>query len=87
MAQNYIKIYLDHFNYGDQDFIPSELSGCRAQDIHHLTPRSKSGTDVIDNHMALTREEHDKAHSDPDYNEYLKTVHLKRLLHYKIHNG
>ena len=78
---------MEHFGYGIDDFIPSELSGSKSVDIHHLTPRSLGGTNVIDNLMALTREEHDKAHSNKDYNTWLKHIHAKRLRTYKIHNG
>ncbi len=42
--------------YGLQDFIPSELSGNRAVDLHHIVNRE----DRIENLMALTRDEHAK---------------------------
>lgn len=57
--KNHTKIYLKAFGYnpGDNtDFIPSELSGQRAVDIHHIVTRE----DRIENLMALTREEHIK---------------------------
>jgi len=86
---SYKKKYLKHFGYGEQDFVPSENSGKPAHDIHHLLFKSLGGTDDIENLMALTREEHDRAHNDPEYNEYLKHIHHKRLLQLKvkIHNG
>lgn len=77
--QKHVKTYIKHFDYGEQDFIPSEVSGQPAVDIHHLIPRSHGGPDTIDNLIALTREEHERAHQDPDYNEQLKEIHLKRL--------
>lgn len=54
----YKKIYLKEFNYCIQDFIPSELTGKKAVDIHHIIGRGKQGQDRIENLMALTREEH-----------------------------
>lgn len=54
-------IYMAAFGYGDTDFIPSELSGERASDTHHIICRGSGGTkedDRIENLMALTREEH-----------------------------
>ncbi|MBT7929876.1 HNH endonuclease [Candidatus Peregrinibacteria bacterium] len=60
--KKHIKIYLKHFGYGEQDFIPSELSGMQAVDIHHIQYGRGKRKDVIENLMALTREEHDRAH-------------------------
>jgi hypothetical protein len=57
----HVKIYMDHFNYGIEDFIPCEACGAKAVDIHHIEGRGKS-KDVIDNLMALCRKHHTKAH-------------------------
>lgn len=53
---NYKKIYFDAFNYPmHQDtFVPSELSGDKSQDLHHIVNRENR----IENLMALTRAEH-----------------------------
>lgn len=51
---NYKKTYLKALNYDISDFIPSELSGKRAIDIHHIVNRENR----IENLMAVTREEH-----------------------------
>ena len=54
------------FGYDTEDetqFVPSELSGQRAVDIHHIIGRGKTGEDRIENLMALTRDEHLK-HGD-----------------------
>jgi len=61
--RKYIKVYMDYFGYDEGDFIPSELSDKPADDIHHITPKSRGGKDVIENLIALTREEHDKVHA------------------------
>ena len=34
--KNYTKIYLDYFGYGIEDFIPCEVCGQKAVDIHIL---------------------------------------------------
>ena len=78
--QRYKKIYVKYFQLGEQDFIPSEYSGKRAEDIHHIHFRSKGGLDTPDNLMALTREEHDRAHNEPEFNEELKRIHKLKLL-------
>lgn len=49
------KIYFKALNYDiSEPFIPSELSGSKAVDLHHIVNRE----DRIENLMALTREEH-----------------------------
>ena len=73
------KIYLKHFDYGEQDMVPSEYSGKRAEHIHHLIFRSQGGEDEIGNLMALTGEEHDRAHNDREFNEMLKHIHRMKV--------
>jgi len=56
-------IYMAAFGYGDTDFIPSELSGEKCQDVHHVICRGSGGTkkeDRIENLIGLTRLEHEK---------------------------
>lgn len=59
--QPHVKIYMDFFGYGEQDFIPSEMSNGRAVDVHHIYGRGK-GKDIIENLIGLTRLEHDISH-------------------------
>lgn len=69
---------MDFFGYGEQDFIPSEISGNRAVDIHHISRRGMGGSkskDTIENLMALTREEHEKYGDKPQYMQFLKEIH------------
>jgi len=56
--KNHTKIYLKSLGYDLSDFIPSELTGEKAVDIHHIIGRGKCGEDRIENLMALTRKEH-----------------------------
>ena len=77
--KKHIKIYLKYFDYGEQDFIPSEVSGGRAADIHHIIFRSHGGKDEIENLIALTRAEHELAHNNPTYNEKLKEIHRNKI--------
>lgn len=72
---NYKRVYLKHFDYGEQDFVPCECCGSRAVDIHHLVFRSQGGTDEIENLAAVCRECHNQAHNDPFFNEQLKKYH------------
>lgn len=50
------KLYLKSLGYDISDFMPSELSGKRGVDIHHIVNRENR----IENLMLLTREEHAK---------------------------
>jgi len=77
---SYKKKYLKHFGFGDQDFVPSEYSGKPANDIHHVLFKSHGGTDDIENLIALTRDEHNMAHADKEFNETLKQL-IKQRLH------
>lgn len=83
MAISYKKKYLKHFGYGEQDFIQCENCSASCSDVHHLKFRSLGGDDKIENLMGLCRTCHDKAHNEPDYNEYLKHIHMKRLTQLK----
>jgi hypothetical protein len=53
--RKHTEIYLKALNYDiSEPFIPSELSGSKAVDIHHIVTRENR----IENLMALTRQEH-----------------------------
>lgn len=80
--RKHVKIYMEYFGYGEQDYIPSELSGRPASDIHHIFNRGAGGDptgskDVIENLMALTREEHERYGERPEYIDFLKERHYK----------
>ena len=69
----YVKKYMDHYGYGEQDYIICRACLKRkAVDIHHIIFRSKGGTDDINNLVALCRYCHNKAHNDREFNEKLK---------------
>ncbi len=73
------KKYMDYFGYDVSDFIPSEISGVRANDIHHIEARQMGGTkekDSIENLMALTREEHLLYGDKQQFKDWLKQIHL-----------
>ena len=75
-------IYMAALGYGDTDFIPSELSGQRASDTHHIICRGAGGTkedDRIENLMALTREEHQEYGDKKQYMAMLFRRHLNFL--------
>lgn len=75
--QRHVKVYMDHFGYGIDDFIPCEACGAKSVDIHHIFGRGK-GKDVIDNLMALCRDHHVQAHSSRSKDE-MQLIHTEYL--------
>jgi len=80
--KKHTKIYLTHFDYGEQDFIGCEACGSRAVDIHHIEARGLGGSktkDFIENLAALCRSCHTKAELDKTFNAKVKELHMKHL--------
>lgn len=83
----YIKTYCNYFGYVEDEFIPSELSGKPASEVHHLCFRSRLGKDNIENLMALTREEHFEAHGGRYTAEFLQEKHNQFMRNYDRRNS
>lgn len=80
--RNHTKVYLNHFSYTGDDFIPCEVCGTRAVDIHHIEARGMGGTkkvDAIENLMALCREHHLQYGDKKQYIEFLIQKHKEKL--------
>lgn len=76
------KIYMKHFGYDVSDFIPCEICGKKAIDIHHIDARgmgSSKKKDIIENLMALCREDHVYYGDKVQYKGYLIEVHNRKL--------
>jgi len=76
--KKHVKVYMDYFGYDESDFIPSELSGENAVDIHHVSHGRRKKDNSIENLIALTRREHDRAHFKTEpflHPEQLKEFH------------
>ncbi len=73
--KTYIQNYLDQYGYCQDEIVISEISGLPSADFHHIQYRSHSGSDDAENIIALTREEHMKAHSGEYTKEYLQEIH------------
>jgi hypothetical protein len=74
--------YLNHFGYDISDFIPCEVCGMTAVDIHHIECRGMGGSkekDVIQNLQALCRACHIKFGDKKQYKEFLKEKHQEKL--------
>jgi 5-methylcytosine-specific restriction endonuclease McrA len=73
---------MNHFGYDISDFIPCEVCGKKAIDIHHVEARGIGGSkeaDAIENLMALCREDHVKFGDKKQYKEFLKEKHQEKL--------
>jgi len=84
--KKHVKIYLGAFGFEDTDFIPCEVCGNKANDIHHIECRGMGGNpngdkDVPENLQAVCRECHVKFGDQKQYMEFLKDIHSKLFNH------
>lgn len=80
--KKYTKDYFKYFGYALDDFLPCEVCGIRANDLHHLDCKGMGGSktkDDISNIMALCRECHVFFGDKKDKMEYLKEKHIMFL--------
>jgi len=80
--KSYTKTYLKYFGYALDDFMPCEICGNRAVDIHHIDCKGMGGSklkDGIENIMALCREHHIEYGDKKQYIDFLKDIHNQRL--------
>jgi hypothetical protein len=80
--QKHTQIYLQGMGYKTTDFIPCEVCGSQAVDIHHIEARGMGGSkdrDTIENLMGLCRQHHIEYGDKKQYKEFLKEMHLKNI--------
>lgn len=78
--KNHTKVYFEEFGYDLTDFVPCEICGARAVDIHHIEARGMGGSKLKDNKenlMALCREDHIKYGDKKQFKEWLFRVHKR----------
>lgn len=81
------KVYMQAFDYGEQDFIPCEICGSRAVDIHHIERRGMGATDQkndIVNLMGLCRLCHIRYGDKKNFIEWLKEIHQQVMQKFKL---
>tara|TARA_R100000808_G_C2057481_1_gene90354 strand:- start:197 stop:511 length:315 start_codon:yes stop_codon:yes gene_type:complete len=83
--KNHTKVYMQFFDYGEEDFIMCEFcQQDRAVDIHHLDARGMGGSknkDYIENLMGLCRDCHNKCENDKMFNFFARIKHLELVCH------
>ena len=80
--KNHTKIYLKEMNYHETDWIPCEMCGQTAVDIHHIEARGMGGSkdkDIIENLMALCRSCHNRYEGNKSDKAMLRIVHLVKM--------
>lgn len=80
--KNHTKIYLKEMNYHETDWIPCEMCGQTAVDIHHIEARGMGGSkdkDIIENLMALCRSCHNRYEGNKSDKAMLRVVHLVKM--------
>jgi 5-methylcytosine-specific restriction endonuclease McrA len=78
--RKHTQIYLQGMGYKKTDFIPCEVCGSKAVDVHHIEARGMGGNkeaDVIENLMGLCRKCHIEYGDKKQYKEFLKDIHAK----------
>jgi len=78
--QKHTQIYLQGMGYKKTDYIPCEVCGSQAVDIHHIEARGMGGSkkaDTIENLMGCCRQCHIKYGDKKQYKEFLKDIHAK----------
>ena len=71
---------MDHFGYDETDFIPCEITGKIANDIHHIDARGMGGDpnetkNRIEELQAITREMHIELGDKKEYMKFLYQKH------------
>lgn len=80
--KKHVRLYFDYFGHGVDSFIPCEVCGSRATDIHHIDCRGMGGSkskDFIENLQALCRTCHLVYGDKKQYIEFLTDIHNKLL--------
>jgi hypothetical protein len=80
--KKHTKVYMSYFNYDVGDFIPCEVCGTTAVDIHHINCRGMGGSqikDIITNLMALCRKCHLEYGDKKEHIELLRKIHADKV--------
>ena len=78
--KRHTRTYFDYFGYDVSSFIPCEVCGDKAVDLHHIERKGMGGNpsgdkDHISNIIALCRKHHEQMGDKKQYKDYLREVH------------
>lgn len=88
--RNHTKVYYNYFLYSVYDFVPCEVCGYKAVDIHHIVRRGMGGSkikDRIENLMALCRKCHEYYGDKKQYKDFLTEKHMEVLNNWQEFNS
>ena len=77
--KKYTKQYFTYFGYALDDFLPCEVCGGKAVDIHHIDCKGMGGStlkDNIENIMAVCRSCHLEYGDKKQHIDFLREKHL-----------
>lgn len=80
--KKHTRVYLNHFGYTGDEFMPCEVCGAKAVDIHHIHARGMGGSsdkDTIENLMALCRGCHEAYGDKKSQIDFLIEIHKKKI--------
>jgi 5-methylcytosine-specific restriction endonuclease McrA len=80
--KKHVKTYLDYFGYDQTSWIPCEMCGQTANDIHHIEARGMGGSktkDTIENLQALCRKCHIELGDKKEHKVMMKVVHQVKM--------
>jgi ribosome-binding protein aMBF1 (putative translation factor) len=80
--RKHTKVYIDFFGYGMDSWMPCEICGGTAVDVHHIEARGMGGSkeaDSIDNLMGVCRSCHIEYGDKKAHKSMLVEVHNKFL--------
>ncbi len=87
--RKHTRLFMAHYGYGEQDYIPCALCGGRAVDLHHIDPKGiggSAGKDVIENIIPVCRYHHGLAERGVLKPEQLR-ARVKELLENAKHDS
>lgn len=78
--RKHTKVYTEFFGYGMDSWMPCEICGAQAVDVHHIDARGMGGrdsADEIENLMGVCRQCHVEYGDKKQHKDMLREVHQK----------
>lgn len=78
--RKHTKVYTEFFGYGMDSWMPCEICGAQAVDVHHIDARGMGGrasADEIENLMGVCRQCHIEYGDKKQHKDMLREIHQK----------